>query len=687
MTKLDLLDIISDARDAYVREALETRGAAAGKTRRISMKRTMLIAAIVAILLLLVGCVAMCMTLRDLSIGQETYVPKTDEYGQLVEPTEKLQDILTLTSFSGSPVQMALQEWYAFCESYDPNGELLGNESDLPDIPNNYEYIYSCYTQEMVDKLDEIAEKYNLNLLDDNIAIQQWQSQAALEFMGLDSLLQDTAEVKHMSGMYYSPGNFFFDVQFQLTDESAAWQTPVSGRVYYSRKDYMVPLSYLPTDLEDYEQWTYTTSDGTQLLLALGSRGGALLITEREDAVIGISLTISANHLMSENGAAPTKEAVEQLAEAFDYQIAPSVSDYTAMKTQLEELDEAYWEQQKPTAVASYDGFSSYFQENAVEIRKEGYTFFDVDGDGKQDLLIGDAENGISICVAEREEGLVPFYLGNTWLLENGGTMTGERGSNHAIYYEPVGDGQYLHLSQNEEESNYGEHRFSLLYLNDGLCYCKTGADGMPEETPISEEDALALRAEYPVVELDWTPVLEYALDTGETVGDYLNEIDVRLPEEELIKKYQELTKEIIDFYEYCRFNLMDINGDGVLDLLLTSDSMTDINPDSGNFYWSAYTYRYGTLLKFPVSDFYLCEDNVLEDYGLAMAENGRKIYHTFVKLEGEEKEILEPLIYYQGTDTWYLDETQISEEEANAILAKYPRIDQEMRPISELYN
>lgn len=685
MNLYDLLNVIGEAKESFVLEAIESRNRKT--TKRISVHRTFLIAAIIAIMLLLVGCVAVYLTLQDLSIGQETYVPKTDEYGHPVEPTEKLQDILTLTSFSGSPVQMALQEWYAFYESYDPNGELLSNESDLPEIPNNYEYIYSCYTQEMADKLDEIAQKHNLNLLDESLVIQKWQSQAALEHMGIESLLKDTAEVKHMSGMYYSPSNFFFDIQFQLTDENALWQTPVSSRVYYSRKDYMVPLSYLPTDLDDYEQWTYTTSDGTRLLLALGNRGGALIITEREDAVIGISLTISANHLMSENGAAPTKEVVEQLAETFDYQIAPTASDYTAMKKQLEELDKAYWEQQKPPAAASYDGFSSYFQENAVEMRKKGYTFFDVDGDGKLDLLIGDAENGISVCVAEREEGLVEFSLGNTWLLENGGTMMGEKGSYHGIYYEPAGDGQYLHLSQDDDESAYGEHIFSLIYFNDGLCYCEAGADGMPEETPISEEDALALRAEYPVVELDWTPVPEYILDTGETVREYLNRIDIRLPEEELIKKYQELTKEIIDHYDYCRFNLVDINEDDVLDLLLTSDGMTDLNPDSGTFYWSAYTYRYGTLLKFPVSDFYLCEDNVLEDYGLTMTENGRKIYHTFVRLEGEEKMILEPLIYYQGTDTWYLDETQITEEEANAILAKYPRIDQGMRPISELYN
>ena len=683
MNLYDLLNVIGEAKESFVLEAIESRNR--NSTKRISMRRTLLIAAIVAIMLLLVGCVAVYLTLQDLSIGQETYVPKTDEYGQLVEPTEKIQDILTLTSLSGSPVQMALKEWYAFSESYDPNGELLNNEADIPEIPNNYEYIYNCYTQEMADKLDEITEKYHLKLLDDNIVIQKWQSQAALEHVGIDSLLKDGAEVKHIAGMYYSPGNFFFDLQFQLTDENATWQTPVSGRVYYSRKDYMVPLSYLPTDLEDYEQWAYTTSGGTQLLLALGNRGGALIITEREDAVIGIHLTISANHLMSENGAAPTKEVVEQLAETFDYQIAPNVSDYTAMKKQLEELDKAYWEQQKSPEAASYDGVSSYFQENAVEIRKDGYTFFDVDGDGKQDLLIGDAENGISVCVAEREDGLVEFSLGNTWLLENGGTMIGEKDSNDGIYYEPVGDGQYLHLSKDDEEPEHGEHSFSLLRLNDGIYYTEAGE--LAVGTPISEEDARALRTEYPVVELDWTPVLEYILDTGETVREYLNRIDIRLPDEELIKKYQELTKEIIDHYDYCRFNLVDINRDGVLDLLLTSDGMTDLNPDSGTFYWSAYTYRYGTLMKFPVSDFYLCEDNVLEDYGLTMTENGRKIYHTFVRLEGEEKMILEPLIYYQGTNTWYLDETQITEEEANAILAKYPRIDQGMRPISELYN
>lgn len=683
MNLYDLLNVIGEAKESFVLEAIESRNRKS--TKRISMRRTLLIAAIVAIMLLLVGCVAVYLTLQDLSIGQETYVPKTDEYGHPVEPTEKIQDILTLTSFSGSPVQMALKEWYAFSESYDPNGELLSNESDIPEIPNNYEYIYNCYTQEMADKLEEIAQKHNLKLLEDNLIIQQWQSQAALEHMGIDSLLKDTAQVKRIAGMYYSPGNFFFDLQFQLTDENAVWQTPVSGREYFSRKDYMVPLSYLPTDLEDYEQWTYTTSDGTQLLLALGNRGGALIITEREDAVIGIHLTISANHLMSENGAAPTKEVVEQLAETFDYQIALNVSDYAAMKKQLEELDKAYWEQQKPPAAVSYDGFSSYFQENAVGIRKEGYTFFDVDGDGKQDLLIGDAENGISICVAEREDGLVEFSLGNTWLLENGGTMIGEKDSNDGIYYEPVGGGQYLHLSKDDEEPEHGEHSFSLLRLNDGIYYTEAGE--LAIGTPISEEDARALRAEYPVVELDWTPVLEYILDTGETVGDYLTRIDVRLPEEELIKKYQELTKEIIEHYDYCRFNLVDINDDGVLDLLLSSDGMVDLDPDSGTYYWSAYTYRYNTLMSIPVHDFYLCEGNVLEDYGMAMAENGRKFYHTFIKMENEEKVILEPLIYYQGTDTWYLDETQITEEEANAILAKYPRIDQGMRPISELYN
>ena len=65
----------------------------------------------------------------------------------------------------------------------------MTDEPDIPGIPNQYEYTYSCYTQEMVDKVDEIVAKYNLKLLDVPIVFQRYQSDIFLEETGIQSLL------------------------------------------------------------------------------------------------------------------------------------------------------------------------------------------------------------------------------------------------------------------------------------------------------------------------------------------------------------------------------------------------------------------------------------------------------------------------------------------------------------------
>ena len=102
-------------------------------------------------------------------------------------------------------------------------------------------------------------------------------------------------------------------------------------------------------------------------------------------------------------------------------------------------------------------------------------------------------------------------------------------------------------------------------------------------------------------------------------------------------------------------------------------------------------TYRYGRTVNFA-SDFYLCEDGVLEHAetrhtgGIGVEIDG----HEFMRYTGLEKEVLEFVAYNKATASWqtdWWDEKPISEDEANDILAKYPRIDQGMRPISELLN
>ena len=106
-----------------------------------SFRRHLLVAAVIALTLLLVGCaVAYVLRLQDMSIGQETYTQTFDDQGLAIEPTEKTRDIITIYGHSGDPIQKALAEWFDYQNTYDPEGKLVENHMDNPAIPNAYEY-------------------------------------------------------------------------------------------------------------------------------------------------------------------------------------------------------------------------------------------------------------------------------------------------------------------------------------------------------------------------------------------------------------------------------------------------------------------------------------------------------------------------------------------------------------------
>ncbi len=116
---------------------------------------------------------------------------------------------------------------------------------------------------------------------------------------------------------------------------------------------------------------------------------------------------------------------------------------------------------------------------------------------------------------------------------------------------------------------------------------------------------------QYPRVELNWKPLLSYPISEAQTFGDYLEAKDVRVSQEELLEIYK---KKLPDMHgvHYSYYRILDINGDGVDDLLLKGDGdsyLGDTDP-----YCIAMTYRYGQVVRLRgVSDCYLCENGVLE--------------------------------------------------------------------------
>ena len=140
--------------------------------RRKTLRRPLLVAALVALTLLLVGCAAVyLLSLREIKLGEQDvtydvydYSPENGEAVAYVGQDTMTQQVLTLAGLNNTPVSKAAREWYEFTETYDPDKEIKrsvwGNE---PDFGEEY-YSYYLYTQEMKDKLDEILDKYDLKL-------------------------------------------------------------------------------------------------------------------------------------------------------------------------------------------------------------------------------------------------------------------------------------------------------------------------------------------------------------------------------------------------------------------------------------------------------------------------------------------------------------------------------------------
>lgn len=665
MTGKDLLTAMSGIDGRYIEEA-----APAAAPKRRSLRRPLLVAAAIAAALLLVGCgIVYALRLQDMSIGKATYTQRFDDKGKAIDPVEKSMDIITPYGRSGDAIQQALKEWYEFQESYDPDGALLTDEPDIPDIPNQYEYTYSCYTQEMVDKVDEIAAKYNLKLLKEWIPFQRYQSDIFLEETGIQSLLlpDSGAQITGMAGMLYPPYNF--SMEFNLVTENAGTLMTSYG---YARKDYFPRAFPGGMDIDAYEQWDHTTPGGTKLLLALSGKGQGEIIAEQENAMIMIS--IDGNRATSHTNypdasEVMTKAELESIADQFDYSIQPKEVNRAVVEEKLAVAEEAY-QAEHAYVPETYADFSDYLKKSVyIPDESRQYAFSDLTGDGVDELLLG--RNGAFSYWLSMENGeVVDNVYADTYLC---------KGNILELYQAPD---MYWDIERHTyvkpENGGYGNKIVAVERV--GNQWYRSYDIYERDKTEISQDEAAAIMAKYPRIQLDWKPLMDYPLDeSGLTLGSYLKAKDVQPSDDELLRIYKDCLSGQDSFYTHYR--IMDINGDGVKDLLRSGD---------GDHYWDIVTYRYGNLQLLSIMDFYLCENNVMEQVELFNRDEGVEIEGTrFLRCNGFDREELDFVAYNKATASWQSDYigTPMSEADAKAILAKYSRVDQGMQPISQLLN
>ena len=210
------------------------------------------------------------------------------------------EDTISLSGYMDSPEGQALAEWEEFLRTYDSDHAILDSIGNFNDPALDKYICYDVYTQDMADKLEEIVAKYGLKLHTQGIDLS-----AHPEALGpLADFVKDPEETYWM--YMYEDGSCHFDGCAYVEDYGL-----VDVQFQRSVKGTFNDVTLNIWDPADYEQWTYETSSGVEVLLALGS-SKCLIFADLPDSFCTLNVLQG-----TENGM--TREYLEGVAECYDF--------------------------------------------------------------------------------------------------------------------------------------------------------------------------------------------------------------------------------------------------------------------------------------------------------------------------------------------------------------------------------
>ncbi len=338
MSKHDLLDVIGETPEQYIAEAMESKQA----RRTLSFKRMVLIAAAAVMAMALVGCgVAYLLQMQDLKLGEGLVDrERWDQKKQTVVTQTVPQQVLTLSGLKGSPNYQAAQEWYEFEKTYDPDHQKFYAQKDDPFEPAREYDFYGPYTQEMVDKIDEICEKYDLKLVGQQVKAQT--SDDMREYLGIESVLLPGAAAKEVdpSMSYYENGYLSYSFSIQMDKQPGAW--PYESYLGFTRmpKD-CFDDSFLKLEGDDWQERNYTTKSGHDVLVMRSPTvWQSWAFCNQADATILIRIETIHEVYTDEHGyqeviqTPMTDEQLNQVLDTIDFDLKPNPGDPAVLEGQ-----------------------------------------------------------------------------------------------------------------------------------------------------------------------------------------------------------------------------------------------------------------------------------------------------------------------------------------------------------------
>lgn len=323
----------------YVEEA-ENDTLPASKTR--TLRRPLLVAAIVALMLLLVGCaVVYVLSIQDVKIGEAT---ATRDYrlvdGTYVEdPHEVSENILTLAGLKGSSAYQACADYVTFKEEYTRNMEDMMTSGTLPEgfFEND------TYGKAMEAKAAELAEQYGLKQQGETLDFRTTRTMC--DALGVERFIRESEEISARidDGSCYDTGNFSLYLHFDFPEDQGYEVLSTSGYLRWNRTDCFSPDYVAVVDSGDWVERNYTTSSGSNvLILQSPSQERGYIICDRGEALMSLQLDINIELLSEDNGIVSaeyqhmTDRQIELVADTVDFAIQPRIPTQADVDAQAE---------------------------------------------------------------------------------------------------------------------------------------------------------------------------------------------------------------------------------------------------------------------------------------------------------------------------------------------------------------
>lgn len=463
-------------------------------------KKPLVLAALVTLMVFLMGCAVVGLTLQDMKLDQHEGYAGPGE-------TTKVWDVISLQGVVGSPEYQANQEWREFRAGYDPDGKkAISAQFHRYEAPAEYD-TFACYSQELMDKLDDICMKYDLKLPGRGWKILHPED--IFTATGIDDIRRGTrADVDLQYGYCYADGSFNLRGSAKFPGQASGDMLSINC----VRKGSFNVDTESVSNVAEFDQWNYTMKDGTKILLA-NVRGEVIMAADLEDYFITVCLYGEGCNFVQ--GQEERRRATEDMAECFDFSVTPQKADTAVLEAAQKDWEEMWADYEKQEdrdfIGTSYNIFPArgYLTSSGTQ-----YAMADLTGDGIDELILTTADGEIRniltfngehtslLMAAHRIPDVLNALDGAGLHMAEGGILYQHAtcGDCHAYSYYHLENGEYKLFDFVEYHAETG--KWSRSQDGDKTC-----------ETILTEAEAKSIIDSYTPMDLTFQPLTQFPND------------------------------------------------------------------------------------------------------------------------------------------------------------------------------